>query len=297
MLREVVLLGVLVLMAGTPVSAAPKPAPAAASVSAAGGRAGRILHRPFDTVMTGQSLFLRARLRDDFVELAQLRLYYRWGASGPFLRKLMTDDGRGAFVGCVPGDRLAATGLQYYLEAVDALGRRRAGYGTPRRPAFVRTMLPPPSPTPQRVQTCPDGAGQRVAAARPTRAQLRRVAYRNRALALEARGRRLRNAGRSLVYTGLLALAAGAGFVGYGLSEGPEFLWVGVGIAGIAALLTIIGAPLWVKGAGRLRQAHRQLVNPRVFLPPAERSPGHRWWSLPGRRAETPTVIAWRFQY
>ena len=109
------------------------------------GRAQPIVHRPVDTVLTGQALFLRARLREDFVDMARLWLYYRWGASGPWLRKTMGADGRGVFVGCVPGSRVAATGLQYFLEAVDTRGRRRAGFGTRRRPVAVRTAFSPRS--------------------------------------------------------------------------------------------------------------------------------------------------------
>jgi len=285
-------MAVLTLMVGTPVSAAPG--------TSAAGRASPIIHRPLGAVLPGQSLWLRARPREDSVaRLAKLHLYYRWAPSGPFLRKSMTVDSRGVFVGCVPGTRFVTTDLHYYLEAMDVKGQRRAVHGTARRPVVVRPALGLAPSTPGRVEGCPDGPGQRASAAEPppTRAQLRRVKLRNRTLALEARGRRLRNTGRGMVYAGLLTLAAGLGFVGYGLGEGPEFLWAGVVIAGVGALVAIIGGPIWATGAAKLRRAHRQFVKPKAFLPAERRRLQQRWWSLPGRPDDRQTVLAWRFKF
>lgn len=282
-----VLLGAAVLAQGAPVYAAPQPG--------ASGGLGRILHEPVNSVLTGRAVHLRARLREDFVDLAQLRLYYRWGDTGPFLRKTMHPEG-GAFVGCVPGRR-AATGLRYYLEAVDIRGRRKASYGTRRRPVVVRAALAPSPPFARPAQTCPDGAGQQASTARPSRAQLRRVQLRNRALALEARSLRLRNAGRTLVYGSLVALAVGGGFMASGLSQGPVFLWVGVAVSGVAVLMAVVGAPLWASGSKQLQRAQRQLVTPQAVVPEPRHRRHRPGWSLPGHAKGRPTIFAWRLHF
>lgn len=289
MARRISLLaGVLVLVQGGPAAAAPPPD--------TGEGGGRILHRPVNTVLTGRTIYLRARLQEDFVDLAQLRLYYRWGDAGPFLRKTMNGDGSNAFVGCVPG-KSAATGLQYYLEAVDIRGRRQAGYGTRRRPVVVRASLAPSAPFARAAQRCPDGAGQQVTSARPTHAQLRQVRLRKRTLALEARSLRLRNAGRTLVYGSLVALAVGGGFVASGLSQGPVFLWVGVAISGVAVLMAVLGAPLWAIGSKQLRRAQNQLTKPQTALPPEHQRQLRRLWTGPGRTARGHTVLTWRLRF
>ena len=257
----------------------------------------RIVHQPVDTMLTGRALILRATLGEDFVQMAQLRLYYRWGESGDLYRKTMTDDGQGSYRGCIPGRRLADTHLQYYLEAVDVRGKRVAGFGTRRRPVRVRMALAPTAPSDRRASSCADGVGRLAITAPPSRSQLRRLAFRKRALALEARGLRLRGVGRGLVIGGLVALAVGAVFLFRGLSEGPVFIGVGAGIAGVAALVTLIGAPCWVAGSNQVKRALRQLVKPEARAPARLKEIGLRPGSTPTGGARRAAVFGWRFRF
>lgn len=257
----------------------------------------RIIHQPVDTMLAGQALIVRATLREDFVEMAQLRLYYRWKGAPGFLRKNMSAGAGGTYVGCIPGGRVAQTRLQYFLEAVDVKGRRLAAVGSRRRPVRVRLTLGPGGGSAGQPRTCDDGAGQPDRTAPPTPTQLRRLAYRKRSLALEARGVRLRSVGRGLVIGGLSGIALSAVFFFRAMSEGPVFLWVGVGIGGLAALVALIGTPLWVVGAKQIKRAHHQLVKPEARGPvttPAEDR--RRVFRLSGglsRRA----VFGWRFRF
>ncbi len=273
-----------------------------AAISCAGSvRAQPILHRPVDTVLTGQALTLRATLQEDFVTLAQLRLYYRWGDTGPFFRKLMNADAKGTYRGCIPGRQVAQTALQYYLEAVDIRGKRLAAVGSAARPLKVRMALAPAPPGNGVGQACADGVGLR-AVTRPLSARrLKHLAFRRRARALEASGKRMRRAGRGMVIGGLIALGTGCGFVGYGLTQGMPFVWVGVSIMGAASLVAIIGTPLWVEGNRRVKRALNRLVQPEarapVVLPDVERRRLARLLARPLGSPPPLTVLGWRLRF
>lgn len=248
-------------------------------------------------MLTGRALILRATLREDFVQMAQLRLYYRWGESGELYRKTLIADARGTYRGCIPGRRVADTLLQYYFEAVDVRGNRVAGFGSRRRPVRVRMALAPTAQPDRSALSCADGVGRLAHTAPPSQDQLRRLALRKRALGLEARGLWLRSVGRGMVISGLVALAVGAVFLFRGLSEGPVFIWVGVGISGVAALVTLIGTPCWVVGVQQVKRALRQLVKPDVRAPTTLPEIERRRESTPAGGSRRAAVLGWRFRF